>query len=74
VTCYGYLHAASSFESARRRNGDSVDFFVLFDADRRIEFNGRDLTDSIVGSMNSWKFRPGGDPIYYGRFVARRAP
>lgn len=70
--CYGYISAATTFEAARARTGDSIDVHVFFDADRRIEFQALDLGDSLVGTMNSWKFRPGGAPIYLGRFVARR--
>ena len=72
VSCYGYITAATMFETARARNGDSIDVHVFFDADRRIEFQALDLGDSLVGTMNSWKFRPGDAPIYLGRFVARR--
>jgi hypothetical protein len=72
VTCYGYFQAATPFDAARPRVGDSVDVHVFFDADRRIQFEGLDMGDSIVGKMNSWRFRPGGAPIYRGRFVARR--
>jgi hypothetical protein len=72
VTCYGYFSAATAFETAQARNGDSIAVYVFFDSDRRIEFRALDLGDSLVGTMNSWKFRPGDAPIYHGRFVARR--
>jgi hypothetical protein len=72
VTCYGYFSGATPFEVTRARIGDSLNVQVFFDADRRIEFEALDLGDSLVGTMNSWKFRPGGAPIYRGRFVARR--
>jgi hypothetical protein len=72
VSCYGYFQAATPFDAARARVGDNIDVHVFFDADRRIEFEGLDMGDSIVGTMNSWRFRPGEAPIYRGRFVARR--
>jgi hypothetical protein len=72
LTCYGYIQAATPFEAARSRVGDSLDINVFFDADHRIQLAGRDMGDSIVGRMSSWRFRPGDAPIYRGRFVARR--
>jgi hypothetical protein len=72
VTCYGYTQAASTPENSGWRSGDSIDVLLFFDAARRIQLNGLDLGDSIVGTMNSWRFHPGGEPAYHGRFVARR--
>ena len=72
IPCYGYIIGATPFEATRARTGDSVAVHVFFDDDRRIEFEAIDLGDSLIGRMNSWKFRPGGEPIYRGRFVARR--
>jgi hypothetical protein len=72
LTCYGYIQAATPFDVPGSRIDNNISVHVFFDSDHRIEFEGLDMGDSIVGRMNSWRFRPGGAPIYRGRFVARR--
>jgi hypothetical protein len=72
-SCYGYFNAASSLDvNTGRRNGDSVVVYLFFDDEHRIQLEGVDYGDSLAGTMNSWRFSPGTDPIYRGRFVARR--